>query len=223
VSLSYDSASPDNASDATIKEMFSSLIGESFTIVMTPLGEVQKIEGMGRIMEKVFSKVPQDPTTAGMVNGLKNSFSDDTVKSLISQGFTRLPERAVKPGDTWNSDFAVKNPMIGGFTTSVVATLKALEGSGADQIARIGTKSTMKADSKSPGTNPMGFTVLLNDGSAEGDLSFDVAKGRLQKADVRSTVGMSMSGSAPDGTAMNLKTLVKSQFTFELQEKSGAR
>jgi Family of unknown function (DUF6263) len=219
VNLAYDSATPDKASDPTLKEMFSSLIGESFIIVMTPVGEVRRIDGMGRIMEKVFSKVPQDPAAAAMMNGLKNSFSDDAIKSVVSQGFTRFPERAVKPGDAWNSDFAVKNPLIGAITTSVVATLKAIEGSGPDQVARIGTKSTMKPDPKSPGTNPMGLTVLLNDGSAEGDLSFDVAKGRLQKANLQSTVTMSMSGSGPDGSAMNIKTLVKSQFTLELEEK----
>jgi hypothetical protein len=219
LTLSYDSTTPDKASDATMKEMFSSMIGESFTLVMTPVGEVQRVEGMGRIMEKVFSKVPQDPATAGMLNGVKSSFSDDAIKGVVSQGFTRLPERAVKPGDEWNSDFAINSPMIGAITTSVVATLKALGGSGADQVATIGTKSTMKSDPKSPGKNPMGFTVLLNDGSAEGDQSFDVAKGRLQKATLRSTVDMSMSGSGPDGSAMNIKTLVKSQFTLELQEK----
>jgi hypothetical protein len=219
VNLSYDSAAPDKAADpsgGTMKDMFSGLIGESFTVVMTPVGEVQKIEGMGRIVEKVFSKLPQDPATAGMLNGLKNSFSDDSIKSTLSQGFPRLPERAVKPGDTWNSEFTTTNPMLGALTTSIAATLKALEGSGANQVARIGTKVIMKPDPKSPGTNPMGLTVQMNNGAAEGDLSFDVAKGRLQKADIRSTLDMSMSGTGPDGSAMNMKTQVKAVFTLEL-------
>src|SRR5262249_43562409 len=69
--ISYDSAAPEKASDPTLKDMFSTMIGESFTIVATQLGEVQKVDGMGRIVEKVFSKLPQDPAAAGMLNGLK--------------------------------------------------------------------------------------------------------------------------------------------------------
>ena len=217
--LSYDSAAPEKAVDATggmMKGRFSSLIGESFTVVMTPVGEMQAIEGMNRIMEKAFSTLPQDPAGAGMLNGLRNSFSDDAIKSTLSQGFSRLPERPVKPGDTWNSDFTVNNPMMGALTTSTATTLKALEGGGAEQVAKMGTKVIMKSDPKSSGTNPMGLTVHMSDGSAEGEVSFDVAKGRLQKADVRSTVNMSMSGSGPDGSAMSMQTLVKARITVEL-------
>jgi Family of unknown function (DUF6263) len=219
VNMSYDSTAPEKAVDPSggrMNEMFSAFLGESFTVVMTSAGDLQKIDGMGPIADKVFSKMPQDPAMAQMLNGVKNTFTDDSIKSTISQGFIRMPERAVKPGDTWNSDFTSNNPMLGAITMSIVSTLKALDGSGADQVARIATKSTLKADPKSPGTTPMGFTVQMNDGVGEGDVAFDPAKGRVRKADIRSTLNMSMSGSAPDGSAMNMKTFVKAVLTLEL-------
>jgi len=217
--LSYDSAAPEKATDPAsraAKDMFSSMLGESLTVVMTSAGEVQKVEGMSRIMEKALATLPDDPAASGMLNGLRSGFSDDSIKSTFSQVFSRLPERPVKPGDTWNSDFIANNPMLGAVTTSIVTTLKAFAGTGAEQVAQLGTKATMKADPKSPGTNPMGLTVQIKDGFAEGDLSFGVAAGRLQKAVVQSTLNMSMSGSGPDGSAMNMQTLVKLQTTLEL-------
>ena len=217
--LSYDSGAPDKASDPTggmAKDVFARLLGESFTLVMTPRGEVQKIDGMGRIVEKAFGALPQDPAVAGMLNGLKAAFSDESLKSSFAQGFSQFPERSVKPGDTWNTDFTSQNPMMGAVTTSIVTTLKAVEGTGADQVARLATKATMKSDAKSPVTNPMGLAVQMRDGSSEGDVSFTVATGHLQKAVARSTIDMSMSGSAPDGTTINMQTFVKAQMTFEL-------
>ena len=74
----------------------------------------------------------------------------------------------------------------------------------------------MKSDAKSPGKNPMGLAVQMRDGSSEGDVSFTVATGHLQKAVAQSTIDMSMSGSAPDGTTINMQTFVKAQMTFEL-------
>ena len=58
----------------------------------------------------------------------------------VLSGFSRFPERPVKPGDTWNSDFTSSNPMLGGITTSIVTTLKALAGTAAEQVAQLGTK-----------------------------------------------------------------------------------
>ena len=78
---------------------------------MTSAGEVQKVEGMSRIMEKALATLPDDPAASGMLNGLRSGFSDDSIKSTFSQVFSRLPERPVKPGDIWNSDFIANNPM----------------------------------------------------------------------------------------------------------------
>jgi Family of unknown function (DUF6263) len=215
--MAYDSTKKDNASaDPTAQSMFSVMIGESFLLVLSPSGEVQKVDGMSRIMEKVFQNLPQDPAAAAMLNGMRNSFSDDAMRATLSQGFLRFPDRALKVGDTWDSQFSVKNPMIGGITTSVNATLKGFEGSGADQVAKIAMKLTMKPDSEAAATNPMGLTVKMGDGSGEGEMVFNVAKGRQQRAVNRMNTSLTMSGSGPDGSVMNMQTLVKATVTLEL-------
>jgi Family of unknown function (DUF6263) len=217
--MSYDSTKKDNASaDPTAQSMFSVMVGESFLLVLSPSGEVQKVDGMSLIMEKVFKNLPQDPAAAAMLQGMRNSFSDDAMRATMSQGFLKFPDRALKVGDTWDSQFTVKNPMIGGITTSVNATLKAFEGSGTDQIARIVMKLTMKADSAAAGTNPMGLELKMGDGTGEGEMVFNVAKGRQQRAVNRMNTSLTMSGSGPDGSTMNMQTLVKATVTLELVE-----
>ena len=216
--MAYDSTQKDNASmDPAAKGMFSVMIGESFLLVLSPSGEVQKVDGMSRIMEKVFQNLPQDPAAAAMLNGIRNSFSDDAMRATMSQGFLRFPDRALKIGDTWDSQFTVKNPMIGAITTSVNATLKGFEGSGADQTARIVMKLAMKPDSAAePATNPMGLAIKMGDGTGEGEMVFNVAKGRQQRAVNRMNTSLTMSGSGPDGSTMNMLTLVKATVTLEL-------
>jgi hypothetical protein len=215
--MSYDSTKKDNASaDPTAQSMFSVMIGESFLLVLSPSGEVQKVDGMSGIMEKVFKNLPQDPAAAAMLQGMRNSFSDDAMRATMSQGFLKFPDRALKVGDSWDSQFTVKNPMIGGITTSVNATLKGFEGSGADQVAKIVMKLTMKPDAGAGGTNPMGLEVKMGDGTGEGEMIFNVAKGRQQRAVNRMNTSLTMSGAGPDGSTLSMQTLVKATVTLEL-------
>jgi hypothetical protein len=219
--MAYDSAAKDSATvasqDPIMRDMFSAMVGESFVIVLSPTGAVQKVEGMGRLMEKAFKTLPQDPATAGMLNGLKNGFTDDAMRQTFSQGFAQFPDRPLKPGDTWSTEQTFNHPMFGAQTTSIVSTLSGVEGSGAAQIAKITTKIALKFDSAAPVTNPMGFTMKMGENSGDSELLFDVAKGRQQRATTRMTMAFTMSGAGPDGgAAISMQTLAKTVVTFEL-------
>jgi len=218
--ITYDSASKEgttgNPMENMMKDMFSAMIGEGFVIVLSPTGQVQKVEGATRMLEKMLKNAPQDPAGAAAMDNLKQSFTDDAMRSNIAHGLSQLPDRPLEPGDTWDTQFTISNPMFGPVTTSTASTLESVEGSGADQVARIATSVTTKADPTAKGTNPMGFTMQMGDSAGDGESVFHVSKGRVQRGTTRMTMSFSMSGSAPDGTPISMKTTAKSTMTIEL-------
>ena len=218
--LSFDSANPDtgaNPMNAMLKSVVSPMVGASFTLVMAPTGEVQKVEGLSKLAEKMFQSAPQDPAMAGILDGLKANLNDEAMRSQLAQVFAQFPDRPIKSGETWTIQVSTPNPMLGGLITSLTSTLKAVEGEGSNRVAKISTGMTIKQDATKPaGANPMGLTVQMGDGTGEGEQVFDANSGRLRSTVIRSTVPMTMSGAGPDGTAVNMKTSIKATTTVEL-------
>jgi len=58
--ISVDSANKDAAADANpMNAALGAMLGESFVIVVSPTGVVQKVEGLDWLMESVFKTIPQ--------------------------------------------------------------------------------------------------------------------------------------------------------------------
>jgi hypothetical protein len=218
-SMAYDSANPAGG-DALLKSVLSGLVGESFVLTMAPTGKIEKVEGLTAIAEKVFKNVPNDPSTAGMLDGLKANMTDDAMRSLMTQTFPQFPGKTLKVGDSWNSEVSSGNPMLGTLVTTIVSTLKAVDGAGSSRMATVTTALTVKQDaSKPPPPNPMGFSMQMGEASGDGEQVFEAGSGKMRKSTTRLSMPLSMSGTGPDGSPMNLKTTVKSTTTVELVEK----
>jgi len=216
----FDSATPDaapNPMSAMLKTVLGPMVGASFTLVMAPTGEVLKVEGLSALAEKVFKNVAQDPSAAAVLDGLKANLSDDAMRTMMTQTFAQFPNRPLKPGDTWSGQVSASNPMLGTLVTAVSSTLKALDAAGGARIARVATAVTIKHDATKPvPPNPMGMTVQMGDSTGDGEQFFDATTGRFQRSTINITMPLTMSGTGPDGTAMNLKTSVKTTTTVDL-------
>ncbi len=220
----FDSANPGAGSghpvEATLKDIFSSLIGATFTLTLTPSGTIQSVEGASAVLEKLSSKVANDPMSAPMLESLRAGFSDEAIKAMFSQGFAEFPPRAVKQGETWERTMSIPNPMLGALTNTTTSTLTGVEGAPGAQVAKIATTVALKQDSATTtAVGPMGMTAALKDASGDGEMLFDVSKGRLQRGTTRVTLPMTMSGNGPDGTPMTMQTNAKTTVTIELIEK----
>ncbi len=165
-----------------LKSVVSPMIGESFTLVMAPTGEVQKVEGLAKVAEKMFQSVPQDPAMAGILDGLKANLSDEAMRSTVHADVCAVPEPAAQ---VWRYlerlRSAATNPMLGGLITSLTSTLKAVEGEGSNRVATIVTASDHQAGchASPPRANPMGLTMQMGDGTGDGEQVFDAGSGRL--------------------------------------------
>jgi Family of unknown function (DUF6263) len=221
----FDSTKPDstggNAEAALLASMLSSMVEEPLTLVMSPTGALQKIEGFDRMMTKMLAKLPQNRAGAATLNMMKGFVNEDAMRNMFSQGYSQLPDRQVKIGETWNTEVTIKNPMLGAMKVTTVATLKALEEAGSNQVARIATEVTMAMDpSTTPSSpTPMGLTMKMTDSTGDGEIVFDTGRGRLVRAITRTTMPLTMTGAAPDGTALTMTSTVKSTTTVEIVEK----
>ena len=178
---------------------------------------MQKVEGLSKLTEKMFKDVAQDPAAAGILDGLKANLSDDAMRSMFAQTFAQFPNRPIKPGDTWNGQVTTNNPMLGTLINSLTSTLKAVEGDGSKRVARIATSLSIKQDAtKPPPANPMGMSPQMGESTGEGEQVFDTGAGKFQRSTTRLTIPMTMSGSGPDGSPLNMKMSVKSTTTVEL-------
>jgi hypothetical protein len=220
MTMAYDSATPDANSgpaSAALKDVFSQLVGQSYTLVVAPTGEVKKVDGVSQLAEKMFKNVGSDPAMAGMLDGLKSNLSDDAVRNLFMQSFAQFPDKPIKIGDSWDLKTSQANPMLGTLLTSVKATLKSVDAEAGGRVARVATTVSVKRDPSQPApTNPMGMKLDVGESTGDGEQVFDVATGLLRSSIVRQTIPMTMSGTGPDGTALNMQTQVKSTTTTEL-------
>jgi hypothetical protein len=217
----FDSGAGDKPTDpvgAAIGTTMSAMIGESITIVLQPTGAVTRVEGMSRILDKVMKTLPQNPAMAQAMSQLKASMGDDAVRSLFEQSFVNFPDRAIKAGETWTGQFKMSNPMFGALTTTMTSTLKGVESGNSASIARIAVMIAMAQDADAKPSGLPGMTAKLADSKGEGEILFDITKGRLQKSSFKSEMPVTMSLAGPGGSDINSQMLVRSTITMEIVE-----
>ena len=217
--ISVDSAAPNaNAGppEQIAQKILAAMVGEPFKVVLASSGKVEKLEGFTRMLDKMMASLPADPAAAAAFQQLRAGLSDDQMNAMFSQGFPQFPSKAIKPGDTWSTSLTIPNPAIGGMITTTDYTLASSD----VQTARLTGKVKIEKDPKGPAVpGVMGMKTDLGDASGDGEMVFDVAKGRLRTATTRMTMPMIMSGVAPDGTPVSMKMSAKSTVKIELVEK----
>lgn len=82
--------------------MFKAIKGKSFTMQVNEKGEITSVSGFDKIGEAMMSEMnlPEN-SRAMMMKNFKEQFSDDAVKQMFGQFFEVFPNKAVKPGDSW--------------------------------------------------------------------------------------------------------------------------
>jgi hypothetical protein len=126
---------------------------------------------------------------------LKQSFSDESMKSSFQQMAPMLPEQAVGKGDAWKDAFSFKMPMLGSMKYGIASTLHELQ----DGKASIRQDYTieMKADEKPDPESPFAQAGLeLKESKGKAELVFSTTDGALvsQKTDLAMVLVMKAVG-----------------------------
>lgn len=217
--VSYDSAAPQPAGTNPITDALGqsvgALVGETLTLAVASTGKVGKIDGLARVVEKLKKSAPAAGGAMGMGN-MDSFFSEDAQRSTIEQSFAVMPDKPVKPGDTWKNEYKIPSPL-GSQTASYECTLKGQATLNGNPTARIATTGTVKS-SGAPGVmGPM--TVTMGDGASQGELLFDTKLGRVRKSTGTMTQPLAMKMNPGDGTEIALQAVQKTTSTMELIEK----
>ena len=82
--------------------MFKAIKGKSFTMQVNEKGEIISVSGFDKIGEAMANEMnlPEN-SKAMMMKNFKEQFSDESVKQMFGQFFDVFPNKAVKPGDSW--------------------------------------------------------------------------------------------------------------------------
>lgn len=220
--LVIDPATADTTRDPMARAMrpvLAAMVGESVLIVMAPDGAVRRVDGASRIADKITQVVSADPAGAAAGRAVKSMLSDEALKATLEQSFSRLPPGPVAPGDTWTGQLAMANEAIGRIVGASTFTLRAIEGTGEAQVARIAVGLTLKQAVVGPPSGPAGIVMTLGDSKGEGAIVFDVSRGHIRRSTMRTELPSTVRMHGPDGTPATMQNKTITTMTMELVER----
>lgn len=221
--VTYDTTEPGKASDdpvaGTMAKMFGAIIGEPIAIALGPDGSVRKVEGGSRLIDRIGESIKADRNAVMMSQALRSLYSDEALRSMLQQTFSRLPDGPVKAGDTWNGQLALGNETIGRIAAALTFTLKGLDGAGPSQRAVIGTAMKLTQEVRPPAAGGARLSLTLGDSHGEGEIRFDVARGRILRSTMKTEMPSTVNMTAPDGSPVTFRNRVTTSAAVELIEK----
>lgn len=117
-SRTYDPAAVPSEEMRMVGKVFSAMAGSRFTVIIGPDGQVQKIEGMNEIRDRVLADLASEKMPASvrkMIDQLGSLFSDENMVQQLKSFDRMIPSKApVGVGDTWNQTWSMNMPMFHG-------------------------------------------------------------------------------------------------------------
>ncbi len=110
--IEYDSAKP-SASVSPFVKPFSALVGQSFTMRISPTGKVTDVQGVEAIYEKMLKgmEVPDESMRGMMEQMIKEQFGADAIRESMEQAIgVNFPDKPVDVGDSWVKRTVVRRP-----------------------------------------------------------------------------------------------------------------
>jgi Family of unknown function (DUF6263) len=218
-----DTATPSQTSQDPIAQsmakMLAAVIGQPILIVFSPDGSVRSIEGGSRLLERVVAAAGADRDAAMASQALTAIYSDEALRSMLEQSFPRLPPQPLKPGDTWTGQLALGNQAVGRIAADLTFTLKTVDGAANAQRATIGAAMKLTQALKPPAGGATRVSLALGDSHGDGQLVFDVSRGRIISNSMRTEMPSTVSMIGPEGTPVTFKNRVRTTATMELVTK----
>jgi hypothetical protein len=217
----FDSSVKDRPSDPTLAgmaTMLTGMVGEAITLVLKPNGDVVKVEGMSKLLEKVTAGLSADMAANPAVASLKSTFSDDGMRRTFAQSFGGFPANPIAAGESWTGTSEVVQPVVGTLSTVRTSTLKATENTGGSAVARIALVLAVKQSAEAPDAG-LPMKVTIGDAKGTGEVMFDVTKGRVQRSTVEMDMPMTMAMTGPDGQGVTLQNNVHTSVVMELVQR----
>jgi hypothetical protein len=196
---------------------FAALVGKSFTMMMTPTGEVTQVQGIEEMLDAMIEDmgVPDGPEKEMMREQMKKQFGDEAMKNQVRNMVTTYPEKPVGVGDTWTEKVA-DVPQL-----PIVITTTYTFKSRSEGIATLEVESEVTPNPDAEPVNA-GMARISYDLSGEmnGTMEIEEATGWTRKASVTQELsGTAKMLDSPTGEDMSWPISIESVVTIELLEK----
>jgi hypothetical protein len=176
------SSTPDPLAD----EMGKQLQGLTFKITFKPNMEVAKVEGLEEFLSKLNNVNPL------IAQGIKQMFSEETLKAGLADAFGNLPNKLVAMGDTWSRKSVVPLGPMGTLTADSTFTY----GGPQDGLHKVGLKGVLSYKPPKPGEGGVAGVQIskadLKADDAKGTLYYDAAKGKIVRSETKMKMKMSL-------------------------------
>ena len=191
----YDSEKDKEAPKDPQVATMAKLVGQTFTLKISPKGQVSDVKGFEKIMDLLMKDLEDQPQAEMMRAAFKQMFSDDAMKSTFQQMAPQLPKDPVAKGETWKDAFTFKMAMFGSMKFGITSTLEDFK----DGVAVIKQDYTveMKADEQPDPNNPLAAAgVELKNSKGKATLRFSGTDGALvsQELAMEMTIVMAAAG-----------------------------
>jgi hypothetical protein len=150
------------------------LVGQSFTLDLTPEGRVTQVGGLDVMLAGMIEKLalPEGATKTMIEDQFKKHFGDKAMRETMERLMAVYPARPVGIGDSWtkNTKLTKRFPL-------EIETTYVLKGR-KEGVATVDTRSTLKSDPKAEPMKmgPLSISYHLT-GKQEGQMEMDEATG----------------------------------------------
>jgi hypothetical protein len=169
----YDSENPPDEI-ALQARAFAAMVGQGFTMKLTPKGHVTAIEGVDEMFQKIFDAVelPEGQMKEAIMTDLKRQFGDAALSEMMEKTMAMLPTEPVGVGDSWDRTMTVTT----GLPSTIEDTWTLVDRK--DGLATIEVKSTLKPNEDAPPMKMGPFSMKFGlSGTQTGTLKLDEATG----------------------------------------------
>jgi hypothetical protein len=172
--------SKDTAAGDTVLKGLTGMLNKPFTMIVSPGGEVLKIEGLNEILGGLQGTAQAQ---------LGNMFNDSAVRSMMQQSLNIFPDQPVRIGETWRKSYQYDMSVLG-MKVDNEYTLKSVT----NGVAKIDVKSKISGGGAMSGNDPMQNMKMDLKGEQTGTLEVEVATGLItdgkMEQDVKGTLSM---------------------------------
>lgn len=196
-------------------EGFAALVGQSYTVMLTPQGKVLDVNGVEQVSEAVLKRLPGGAGALAM-NPVAMYIDKERVKQMTESNMAIYPDKPVSAGDSWSREMAVMTGW-----RMIVQSKWTLQKEEAD-VATIGVASTLRCDPNGPPMEAGGLTLKADlAGTQEGTVQVAEATGLVTGSKQRQQLkGEIKAITTPDQPPMMVMPMtVNSEITGEMSEQ----
>jgi hypothetical protein len=196
--MHFDTDMPMDSTDpmAMMGKIFGAMKGSQFSFTLNEKGEIGKVSGIKEMQEKMLAGLPN---AEQVMEGMKNSFNEESMKENIGQAFAAYPGKPVRPGESWTKSL-VQSTQGMKVKSDNTFTLESVNGD--DAIIKVVSKLSSDSSAVVNGAN------ISMSGTSDGKMHYDLKTGMTTDGDMDMKMDMKVKAGGQE-VPMNMDMKMK--------------